>query len=266
MNKISNAILVFHEIDRGQGDKENIQKIHPLARLVVTIVFLIITISFPKYDFINLLSMMLYIILYNIWYNISLRKAVKRTWPVLLVTCIVGIANPIIERNIIFYIGGLGITSGMLSMATLMLKGILCVMASYSLIMTTGINGICYGLNAMHVPKVMTTGFMLTYRYIIVLLKEVERMWQSYKLRAPNQKGIGFKSWGSFAGQLLLRSIDRGERVYESMLLRGYKGEFFMRSASVNKTYSFIFATAWCAFFFILRFVPVFEIVGRFIV
>lgn len=266
MNKICKGIQIFHEIDRGKREKESIQKIHPLARLIVTITFVCITVSFPKYQLLNLSSMILYILLYNIWYDISFVKAVKRTWPVLLVTCIVGIANPIVEREVIFYIGGLGITSGMLSMSSLMLKGMLCVLASYSLVMTIGINGICYGLNAIHVPQIITTGFMLTYRYIIVLLKEVERMWQSYKLRAPYHKGIHFKAWGSFAGQLLLRSIDRGERVYESMLLRRYEGNFFIRNGSVSKVSSVIFAVVWCALFLILRFVPVFKIVGSFIV
>ena len=51
-------------------------------------------------------------------------------------------------------------------------------------------------------------------------------MTQAYSLRAPKQKGIHFKVWGSLSGQLLLRSIDRANEVYESMVLRGYHGEF----------------------------------------
>lgn len=49
----------------------------------------------------------------------------------------------------------------------------------------------------------------------------------AYALRAPGQKGIYEKAWGSLAGGLLLRSMDRASAVYESMVLRGYSGEFY---------------------------------------
>ena len=42
----------------------------------------------------------------------------------------------------------------------------------------------------------------------------------AYALRAPGEKGIHFRAWGSLLGQLLLRSVDRAQLVYESMLLR----------------------------------------------
>ena len=66
----------------------------------------------------------------------------------------------------------------------------------------------------------------MTYRYVTVLLEEVNRITQAYSLRAPNQKGIHYKVWGTLTGQVLLRSMDRANAVYESMLLRGYDGSF----------------------------------------
>ena len=51
-------------------------------------------------------------------------------------------------------------------------------------------------------------------------------MQQAYSLRAPGQKGIHISAWGSFLGQLLLRSMDRAQALYESMELRGFSGEF----------------------------------------
>ena len=70
---------------------------------------------------------------------------------------------------------------------------------------------------------------MLVYRYIIVLLKETERMTDAYMLRSPGQKGLHYKVWGTMVGQLLLRSMDRAQIVYDSMRLRGYCGEFHLR-------------------------------------
>lgn len=58
---------------------------------------------------------------------------------------------------------------------------------------------------------------------------------QAYELRAPGQKGIHFKVWGSLMGQMLLRSMDRAEVIYESMCLRGFDGVFRLK-----KRYGFV--------------------------
>jgi len=44
----------------------------------------------------------------------------------------------------------------------------------------------------------------------------------AYSLRNFNRKGIEMRDMGSFSGQLLLRSFNRAERVYNSMKCRGY--------------------------------------------
>ena len=51
-------------------------------------------------------------------------------------------------------------------------------------------------------------------------------MQEAYQLRAPGQKGLHISAWGSFLGQLLLRSMDRAEALYESMELRGFSGDY----------------------------------------
>ena len=94
---------------------------------------------------------------------------------------------------------------------------------------TTRMEDLCYALQKLHVPGTFVTVLMLTYRYIIVLLKEMERMTDAYTLRAPGQKGLHYKVWGTMVGQLLLRSMDRAQTVYDSMRLRGYCGEFYLR-------------------------------------
>ena len=78
-------------------------------------------------------------------------------------------------------------------------------------------------------------------------------MYQSYLLRAPNQKGIAFKYWGVFIGQLLLRTITRAQSIYQSILLRGYKGDFYLENKAVNVNVSFVYVIVWCSIFIVLR-------------
>lgn len=78
-------------------------------------------------------------------------------------------------------------------------------------------------------------------------------MSQAYALRAPGQKGINLKAWGSFAGLLLIRSIDRAQTVYESMQLRGFTGEFNDLKNVKFRSADFLYLIFWCVILVAIR-------------
>ena len=149
--------------------------------------------------------------------DINFKDSIKRLRIVLPLVCLIGILNPFFDRHVLFRSNGieltqnlslfknLAITGGIISMLTLALKGILTVIASYILIATTTIEKICYAMRLIKIPSVIVTQVMLTYRYVTLLLSEAGRITQAYALRAPNQKGINIKNWGSLLGHLLTK-------------------------------------------------------------
>lgn len=262
MNKLRKAVKDIHTVDAQEAERRGKGAVHPLSRLAVTIFYILLTVSFPKYDLSGIAAMVVYLLITGIWEEISVREAFGRIWPVLLLAGAVGIANPFVDRKVCWEAGGFLVTYGMVSMVTLMLKGVFSVMASYFLIMTVGMEGICSSLRILHVPREFVTILLLMHRYLIVLLKEAERMMQAYRLRAPGQRGIHVKAWGAFAGQLLLRSVDRAQRVYESMLLRGYTGEIIGKRPAAKRGISIGYAVSWTLILAGIRVLPVFQIVG----
>lgn len=264
MNKIGQAVKDIHISDNAGYFPNAKNAVHPLSRVLVTFLYLLLVVSFPSYDLIGLAGMVLYLLIHILWYEISVGTMVKRIWPVILLTGLVGIASPVMNREVCVMLGEVAITYGMLSMITLMVKGIFCVTASYILAVTAGIEQICYSLRILHIPKEIVTVIMLMHRYLIVLLKELERMLQAYRMRAPNQKGLQFRAWSSFVGLLLLRSMDRAEEVYESMKLRGFQGEMKSSSWKSNKA-SVFYALLWGITFLLLRSFPIFRMVGSFL-
>ena len=64
-------------------------------------------------------------------------------------------------------------------------------------------------------------------------------------------------------GQLLLRSFDRAQELYESMRLRGYRGEFPYARAEKEKGRDFLYATGWILFFVLCRYVNIPVLLGR---
>ena len=88
-------------------------------------------------------------------------------------------------------------------------------------------------------------------------------MSDAYALRAPGQKGIHISAWGSFTGQLLLRSMDRAEDLYASMQIRGYHGEFPYAKSSPFGAKEAVFTIVCIGVFVLLRFVDVATLVGN---
>lgn len=262
MAKLGRAIHEIHSLEN-LAERDNLPgRLHPLAKVLVTVWYLVLTMSFGKYDVVGLAGMSLYPVVLMILGDISFRQAFRRLRPVLLMIGLIGAVNPFIDRIPLLRIGGFTVTAGMLSMVTLFLKAAFAVFASYILIATTTVEQICYALRKLHVPQILVTVLLLIYRYLVLMLKEADRVTQAYSLRAPGERGIRRSAWGSLAGQMLLRSMDRAQTVYESMTLRGFHGEFFLQGSFVPGWQSVIYGLIWGAALAVFRFVPVFQIVG----
>ena len=232
-----------------------VDRIHPLVRLFVTLLFIIMTVSFPKYDLAGVLSMAVYPVILFITLELSFSDAVRRLRIVLPLVLIIGIFNPFLDRTPIGVLFGIPVSGGVISMLTLMIKAVLAVLASYLLIATTPVEELCFSLRKIRVPQIIVVEFLLIYRYISVLLREAGRVRDAYMLRAPGQKGIAFRAWGPLLGQMLLRSMDRADVLYESMQLRGFHGAFF----AAEKKHSFVggavYLIGFAALFVLLRYV-----------
>ncbi len=226
MNKIDSALSEFKEIDQMAAGDTWVHRLHPAAKLLSTLIYIFTAASFDKYDLSRVLLMVLYPMILFTASDTSVKSCLYKLRIVLPLICAVGLFNPIFDREVILHFGSIGITGGMISMITLMLKGIFCVAASYLLIATTPFDSICAALRSFHVSGMLVTLLLLTYRYISLMMEEVSVMSEAYALRAPDQKGIHISAWGSFLGQLLLRSMDRAEELYASMQLRGFHGSF----------------------------------------
>lgn len=45
------------------------------------------------------------------------------------------------------------------------------------------------------------------------------------KSRSYGRKSYGVKMWGTFVGQLLIRTVNRAQRIHSAMVSRGFTGE-----------------------------------------
>ena len=257
MNQIESNLKELHRLQNLQQRSHWMNSLHPLGKLLVCVLYILVVASFDKYDLDRLILMAVFPVFGFVVGELSIKEGLYRMRLILPLVLFVGIFNPFIDREVLFYInqgksGQIAVTGGVISMLTLMLKGFYSVLSAYILIATTSIEEICYGLRCLKIPKVIVIVIMLIYRYFGLMAGEADRITTAYMLRAPKQKGINYRAWGSLVGQWLLRSMDRATAVYESMTLRGFSGDFRVRRKTIRPA-DVLYPVVWIVIFIIIR-------------
>ena len=262
MNKMEKALWELSEMDELAAQDSPIHRLSPTAKLLTAIAYILVVVSYHKYDLSGLIVMLLYPVLLFQLSDIPITVCFYKLRIVLPLVMAVGLFNPFFDRAPFFYLGTVPVSGGVISMLTLMLKGVLCLMVSFLLMATTPIDSLCAALRKLHIPGMLVTLLLLTYRYVGVMTEELAVMTYAYHLRAPGQKGIHVSAWGSFLGQLLLRSMDRAQELYSSMLLRGYHDHFHYAPMKTFDLRDGLFLVGCVAIFLLLRFVNIAQLLG----
>jgi cobalt/nickel transport system permease protein len=87
-------------------------------------------------------------------------------------------------------------------------------------------------LARLRVPTKLVHLFLLTVRYIGVLHEEYQSLRRAMRARAftPRSNFHTWRSFGNLLGMLLVRSLERSQRVMAAMKCRGFDGRFHLLS------------------------------------
>lgn len=252
MADITNSLFDMQLLEDLACKHTFVQRVHPLVKLLTTIGFITMVVSFGRYEIVGILPLLIYPVLLVTLAELPVRPILKRMLLVLPFVIGIGILNPLFDRQV-FVVGGVTLSRGWITFLAIFLKTGLTVSAALILIATTGMNRLASALRMVGVPRVFVLQLLLTYRYIAVLAEEVTRILRAYSLRAPRQKGIQRSVWGSLTGQLILRAFARAQRVYQAMCLRGFKGEYVTGGTGKVTALDLAYLGGWLIFFGLMR-------------
>jgi cobalt/nickel transport system permease protein len=104
------------------------------------------------------------------------------------------------------------------------------VLAIVVLVGTLDIVTLGHALSHLHVPDKLTHLLLFTVRYLDVLRREYLRLRAAMKIRGfrPRMSLHTYRSYGYLVGMLLVRSLDRSERIVAAMKCRGFRGRFYL--------------------------------------
>jgi cobalt/nickel transport system permease protein len=226
MGHFHRAAAGIDHIERLGRRRSPVHSLGAASKLLVSLFYIVLVISFPQSAPDALAPFIFYPAVLMSLSGTPYKPLLARLAAALPFALAVGISNMALLRAPAFSAAGFIITQGMVSFAAIMLKTALSVFAVLILIATTPFTDIAALLTAPRPLRVIGLQIVLTYRYIATLLGEAGDMWTAYMLRAPGVKAIRMSDMGAFLGQLLLRSVDKAERVYFAMKCRGFSGVY----------------------------------------
>jgi cobalt/nickel transport system permease protein len=127
-----------------------------------------------------------------------------------------------------FRFGPLAVSGRALTLAALLGCKITAIaLLAAALVASTRFAELCHSLRRMGCPARLVQIILLTYRMNFALAGETESV--RYALAARNFRWRvsrrGLSTIGTAIGSILVRSLDRADRLYSAMLARGYDGQ-----------------------------------------
>lgn len=104
------------------------------------------------------------------------------------------------------------------------------ILALMSLVGTLEPVTLGHALHRMRCPETLVHLLMFTIRYIEVLREEYLRLRGAMKVRGfrPGTNWHTYRSYGYLVGMMLVRAIERSERILEAMKCRGFSGRIML--------------------------------------
>ena len=101
-----------------------------------------------------------------------------------------------------------------------------------------------YGLQKLKLPQIIIAIMSFAIRYIDVFIDEFKRVRISMRSRGYQEKGIkGLIPIAYASGAMLIRGYERGERVYLSMISRGFNGSIELKKREYDNSVLLIVLT-----------------------
>ncbi len=210
------------EID-SKGDSL-FHKLSPLSKVIATFIFLFAMLM------LRTLYALFFLLLLLSFYSVVFEKRVFKMW--LFIPLFTGM----VALPALFFVPGKTLyslwifdisESGVKAALFLILRATISVTAVALLTRTTRWEEVIASLNKLKMPWVFTLMLLLTVRYIFFFVRIIRKTLLSIKSRAIG-KEKSTSTWNLYAplvGNLFIKSYDMQEKVYLSMVSRGFDGK-----------------------------------------
>jgi cobalt/nickel transport system permease protein len=252
MTRLETALVHLGSLDELAARETPLAGIDPRAKVAVTIAYVAVVASFGPAELLRLAPLAAYPAVLLALGDVPPGPLLWRL--ALASPFALGVAafEPLLHRAPVA-LGPLTVSEGWLAFAAILAKFVLSLGAALLLVATTGFDDVCAALRRLGAPRVLVTQLLFTYRYLFVLAGEAARMVRAHDLRAPGGGRPRPRVAAQLVGQLLLRTLDRAQRIHAAMACRGFDGTVPFQRPRRLRPPDLAFAASWLAFFALAR-------------
>jgi cobalt/nickel transport system permease protein len=224
--------------DRYRHHDSLVHILDPRVKVVITLLFIVSNVVLPDGAWFAFLTAWVFVLLITLIARLSVVYILKGSLvvlPFMLAAVTIMFTLPGEALLTISLLGRpIEVTEpGLIRFLSIVVRSWLSVQMAILLTTTTQFPDLMHALRHLRVPALMINIISFMYRYLFVLADEAIRLMRARDARSailPGRKGGGTVCWrakvtGNMAAQLLIRSLDRSDRVYDAMLARGYRGQ-----------------------------------------
>ena len=219
-----------HHIDRYAQGTSPVHALDARAKTAAVLAYLFVLISFDRYAVSALAPMAVAPLGLLLLAGVSVRFALRRVLILSPFIVFLAMACPFYDRAphaVAFGPWQFVVSGGWLTAAGITVKFALGVVALTALMCTTPFSALLEALRWFRVPKLLVMQLGFLYRYLFVLTGEAMRLKRARDFRgahlAPTHRRLA--AAGGVVGSLLVRTLDRSDRIHLAMQARGYRGE-----------------------------------------
>jgi cobalt/nickel transport system permease protein len=262
MGSIESSLRDVRFLDDLSYQDTFVHRLDPRVKILVTFAFVVSVVSFQRYTLAALFPYIFYPLFMMGAGRLPPRLFLKRILVLSPFVILIGVFNPLFDREELTRLGNLSFTGGWVSFMAILVRYCLTVSAALVLIACTGFNSLCHGLERMGAPRVFVVQLLLLYRYLFVLTDEASRMARARALRSFGRGPMKLRVFIPLAGALLIRTMDRAQRIYGAMIARGFNGTIRLHGRLRIGGPDILFSVLWIGAFAVFRLVNAPAVLG----
>jgi cobalt/nickel transport system permease protein len=221
-----------HEfLDHHRSGNSIIHRADPRLKLIMLIIFILIVVITPYHHRLYFLFLASIPVMLALISRISVLHFLSKLLKVYPMIFFISFLIPFFPSNNdhAFHFGMIKIyQSGLDKFISINIKSILSIFMSIILTTTTSFDMLLKGMEKLFIPKIFILILSFMYRFIFLLIDEIERMFTAYKsryIKLPFWHRLNILSQQIVV--LFIRTYERGERVYQAMDARGFSGKIY---------------------------------------
>jgi len=182
----------------------------------------------------------------------TLRRVIAMDFFMLTLICILPFTTP---GDAMFTVFGLQASwQGLLHALLITIKANAVLLVLFSLVATMSASTLGHALAHLKVPDKLVHLMLFMVRYLDVISQEYKKMRRAMQARAfvMRTNRHTWKSIGYLFGMLLIRSVERAERISDAMKCRGFCGRYYLNDEMKMGRSDLVFSVVFLCFLSLL--------------